>query len=59
MENEEETNNVQIPKGKRRQRQPESWNCNVRKVSKLKGEEYKTTKGNIVPKKTIVSPICR
>lgn len=59
MENEDETCSVQIQKGKKRQRQPETWKCNVRKLNKLKGEEHKTSKGNVVLKKSIVSPICR
>lgn len=48
-----------IGRGKKRSRQPETWVCNIRKKNRLKGEEYKTTKGKTVSKKTIVVPICR
>lgn len=48
-----------IGQGKKRGRHTETWQCNIRKKNKLKGEEYKTIKGKTVSKKTIVAPICR
>ena len=50
---------IVLGRGKKRVRDPNSWKCNVRKQKRLKGEEYTANKGKVIPKKSVVRPICR
>jgi len=36
-------------KGKKRVSEPDKWKSNIRKQARLKGREYLTAKGSIVP----------
>ncbi|CAH4034232.1 unnamed protein product [Pieris brassicae] len=48
---------AQIQKPRKRVRQPSKQKKNIRKVKRVKGEEYINTKGNTVPSKTINTDI--
>lgn len=39
-------------RGKKRKSTPSAWKRNVQKTARCKGEEYITSKGNLVPAKT-------
>jgi len=41
---------------RKRKRNPEGWTKNVRKTSKMQGKSYITTKGKLVPAKTLKPP---
>lgn len=53
----EGTDNIE-ERGKKRKSTPSSWKRNIRKTARCKGEEYLTSKGNLIPART-TGPPCR
>lgn len=47
-----------VLKGKKRVRKPESWQRNVNKLKRAKGEQYKNQKNKIIPAKTAKTGTC-
>lgn len=45
-----------IKKGKKRKRQPDTWQCNIRKQKHLAGEEYLSKRKNLIKEKSLGPP---
>lgn len=58
-DNSDETNEVTIPKGKKRISKPSLWKRNLVKKQRASGEEYKSISTNKIVPKRVTGPACK